>query len=123
LKSLQDSSFIQLLSALIFTPHVTILLSPIELLSDELTTQIYLAQDKTSQSAFVIKQPKPQCHQTIQELKILLSLSHPSIIELKGVVMSENGPAPVYPSAVGGDLLHFLQEQVLYEFQVKEIMR
>jgi serine/threonine protein kinase len=111
------------LSSSTLIPHTSgLLLSPFELLSDEETTQIYLAKDNNSQTAFIIKQPKPGCQQTSQELEILPSLSHPNIIELKGAVMTEIGPAPVYPWAPGGDLLHFLQEQIFRESQVKDIM-
>jgi protein serine kinase H len=103
-------------------PNTKTTLHRTSLLSDELTTEVYLTRDSYSHSPWVVKLPKFGCRQTSQELKILPCLSHPAVVELRGAVRTAHGLAPVYPYAAGGDLSHFLQDSALDECVAKAAM-
>jgi serine/threonine-protein kinase Chk2 len=92
------------------------------LLADQSTCLVLLAEDLDNPRRIVVKQPKAQCGQTLQELAILPLLSHPGIMKLEGVARTPHGDAPVYAYAPHGDLFAQLNTGPLPENLVKQIM-
>jgi serine/threonine-protein kinase Chk2 len=92
------------------------------LLSTEMTSSLLLAEDLDTHEQVVVKQPKAGCKQTLQELSILPTLSHPGIIKLHGVTNGAHGPAPVFPYGPRGDLYNQIMNGPLPESVVKEVM-
>jgi 5'-AMP-activated protein kinase catalytic alpha subunit len=73
-------------------------------ISREENTVIIRAIDNQSQEDVAIKFPQGDDEQTAFEADILYRLDHESIIELRDVIPTDNGPAIVLPYAHGGDL-------------------
>jgi serine/threonine protein kinase len=95
---------------------------PRGLIADGLTCVVVLGDDLVTGEPIVVKQPKPWCTQTFDEISILANLSHPGIVKLRGVAQGIHGDAPVYAYAAGGDLHGLLGDGGLPEREVKRIM-
>jgi serine/threonine protein kinase len=95
---------------------------PKQVLFDEATSLLLLGEELGTGHRIVVKQPKAGCTQTVQELAILPTLSHPRIIKLKGVANCAHGEAPVFPYAPNGDLRDHVDLGPLPESTVKHIM-
>jgi serine/threonine protein kinase len=83
-----------------------------------------LAINETTREMVVIKEPgNPHSRQTVAEADILKIISHPAIIQLKDVIMTENGPALILPFYPHGDLLNQINKhESLPECDVKVII-
>jgi serine/threonine protein kinase len=91
-------------------------------LSSVTTCQILLAEDIDTGALIVIKHPKAGRTQTAQDLAILPTLSHPSIINLISEAPFLHVPAAVFRYAPDGDLHEQLHGGSLSEQTVKHIM-
>jgi len=94
----------------------------IDLISEEITTEIYKAYDKNTGEVVVIKYPKAGCSQIAHELEFIRHLSHNHILSMKESFDTPNGPALVLPFARGGDLFHWIYDHHMSEEEVKQLI-
>jgi serine/threonine protein kinase len=92
-----------------------------DVIADQSSSVVYEAKDSQTGATYALKIAKPNSPQVGQELSLLSSLSHPSIVPVSAV-RTPYGEAFVMPYAFGGDLLSWIESRPLDEETVKGII-